>query len=188
LDADPGQTSAPIDRLACVHLALAGVGARESGFNHRRGCRYTSRLPGKGMPRRKIHSHRESPALSNPAGAVQPLAERRVTALHTQKGKFMTTIIERPSGDDSGRLVVIALIVGAIAAGAIGLFAFGAFDGRGSASSSTSVTVEQPLAPSPMAPATTPPSQNAAPAAQPAAPATPDSTPSEPSSPPPPAQ
>ena len=97
----------------------------------------------------------------------------------------MTTIIERPSSDGGGGgLVVIALVVGALAAGVIGLFAFGAFDGRGVAPASTSITVEQPpAAAAPMAPATTPPSQNAAPAEQPApapdAPA-PDTAPTEP--------
>ena len=104
----------------------------------------------------------------------------------------MTTIIERPTGDSgSGGTVLIALVVGAIAAAVIGLFAFGAFDNRGP--STTSVTVEQPVVPTQSAPATTPPSQNAAPSTEPPAstPATPDAQPAtraEPTAPPPPVQ
>jgi hypothetical protein len=102
------------------------------------------------------------------------------------KGKTMTTIIERPSGDSGGGVTLIALVVGAVAAGVVGLFAFGAFDAK--TPTSTSVTIEQPAAPSPAAPAATPPAQGAAsPPEQPApdAPAaTPDTAPSEPTAPP----
>jgi hypothetical protein len=100
----------------------------------------------------------------------------------------MTTIIERPEGGGSG-MVVIAAVVGALAAGVIGLFAFGAFDRN---PASTTVTVEQPATPT----ATAPPAQSApapteqtAPSTEPPPPATPDTTEPEPAAPPaPPAQ
>ena len=98
----------------------------------------------------------------------------------------MTTIIERPEGGDSG-MVVIAAIVGALAAGVVGLFAFGAFDRN---PASTTVTVEQPAMPAtpteaaPPAQSAPAPAQETAPSTEPPPPATPDTTEPEPAAPP----
>ena len=55
----------------------------------------------------------------------------------------MTTIIERPTGSsDGGGTVVIAVIVGAIAAAVIGMVAFGGFQRQ----PDTTVTIDTPAA------------------------------------------
>ncbi len=74
----------------------------------------------------------------------------------------MTTIIERPSGEGDSSLVMLAIIVGALAAIVIGLFAFGMFD-RAPATENT-LTIETPAAPAAEA-APAAPAAEAAPAA-----------------------
>lgn len=71
----------------------------------------------------------------------------------------MTTIIERPSGDGDSGTILLAVIVGVLAAAVIGMFAFGAFDRQ-----TTTLKIEDPAAAT--APTTAP---QAAPADQPPA-------------------
>ena len=94
----------------------------------------------------------------------------------------MTTIIERPEGssDNSGGTVVIAVIVGALAAAVFGLYTFGAFDNR-PAGTPTAVIVETPAAPAAAPAQSTPaPAPEAAPAPAPQAAPAPESEPAAP--------
>jgi hypothetical protein len=56
----------------------------------------------------------------------------------------MTTIIERPSGEDSGGTVMIAVIVGALAAAVIGMIAYNGGFNSTPATNDTNLTITTP--------------------------------------------
>jgi hypothetical protein len=60
----------------------------------------------------------------------------------------MTTIIERPGGDDSGGTAVLGVFLGIILAALIAMFALGVFEPR-DASKTAEIKIETPAVPTP---------------------------------------